>query len=120
MFCFLLIRRPPISTLTDTLFPYTTLFRSPAFPGIDRNTRQIDVRQRTAFRCLTGITIGKRRNGHGVTLRNVAALGRCEAFPHFLRRADESEIGRAPCRESVCQYVYISVDAVSLKKNRYK
>src|SRR3546814_3463485 len=25
---FLLIRRPPRSTLTDTLFPYTTLFRS--------------------------------------------------------------------------------------------
>src|SRR3546814_5264675 len=30
MFCFLfvMIRRPPISTRTDTLFPYTTLFRS--------------------------------------------------------------------------------------------
>src|SRR3546814_20145632 len=27
-FFFLLIRRPPRSTLTDTLFPYTTLFRS--------------------------------------------------------------------------------------------
>src|SRR3546814_20936999 len=27
-FFFLMIRRPPISTLTDTLFPYTTLFRS--------------------------------------------------------------------------------------------
>src|SRR3546814_16649387 len=25
---FLMIRRPPGSTLTDTLFPYTTLFRS--------------------------------------------------------------------------------------------
>src|SRR3546814_352037 len=25
-------RRPPISTRTDTLFPYTTLFRSEAFP----------------------------------------------------------------------------------------
>src|SRR3546814_20617681 len=25
---FLIIRRPPRSTLTDTLFPYTTLFRS--------------------------------------------------------------------------------------------
>src|SRR3546814_5634684 len=25
-----MIRRPPISTRTDTLFPYTTLFRSPA------------------------------------------------------------------------------------------
>src|SRR3546814_16258251 len=27
-FVFLMIRRPPRSTLTDTLFPYTTLFRS--------------------------------------------------------------------------------------------
>src|SRR3546814_18783041 len=25
---FLMLRRPPISTRTDTLFPYTTLFRS--------------------------------------------------------------------------------------------
>src|SRR3546814_11079371 len=33
---FLMIRRPPRSTRTDTLFPYTTLFRSNAekeFPG---------------------------------------------------------------------------------------
>src|SRR3546814_8202767 len=31
VFCifFLMIRRPPTSTRTDTLFPYTTLFRSP-------------------------------------------------------------------------------------------
>src|SRR3546814_9560633 len=28
VFCFLMILRPPISTRTDTLFPYTTLFRS--------------------------------------------------------------------------------------------
>src|SRR3546814_10730960 len=27
-FCFLMIRLPPRSTRTDTLFPYTTLFRS--------------------------------------------------------------------------------------------
>src|SRR3546814_15836357 len=27
-FCFLMIRRPPRSTRTDPLFPYTTLFRS--------------------------------------------------------------------------------------------
>src|SRR3546814_11886182 len=37
-FFFLLLRRPPRSTRTDTLFPYTTLFRSPAvtrkvYPG---------------------------------------------------------------------------------------
>src|SRR3546814_9296351 len=28
-----MIRRPPISTRTDTLFPYTTLFRSVQQPG---------------------------------------------------------------------------------------
>src|SRR3546814_4068293 len=28
MFLFLMIRRPPRSTRTDTLFPYTTIFRS--------------------------------------------------------------------------------------------
>src|SRR3546814_5355050 len=26
-----MLRRPPISTRTDTLFPYTTLFRSPQY-----------------------------------------------------------------------------------------
>src|SRR3546814_19014717 len=31
-FFFLMIRRPPRSTRTDTLFPYTTLFRSAAVP----------------------------------------------------------------------------------------
>src|SRR3546814_5836340 len=28
-----MIRRPPMSTRTDTLFPYTTLFRSAKFTG---------------------------------------------------------------------------------------
>src|SRR3546814_1977600 len=32
-FFFLRIRRPPRSTRTDTLFPYTTLFRSPWRPA---------------------------------------------------------------------------------------
>src|SRR3546814_9487783 len=35
-----MIRRPPRSTRTDTLFPYTTLFRSPPpRPGRKRGTR---------------------------------------------------------------------------------
>src|SRR3546814_17112550 len=33
VFFFLMIRRPPRSTRTDTLFPYTTLFRS-HHPGL--------------------------------------------------------------------------------------
>src|SRR3546814_9976355 len=36
MFCCLMIRRPPRSTRTDTLFPYTTLFRSPEDKAIWR------------------------------------------------------------------------------------
>src|SRR3546814_16206941 len=31
---FLMLRRPPISTRTDTLFPYTTLFRSREFASL--------------------------------------------------------------------------------------
>src|SRR6056297_2065047 len=33
LFFFLMIRRPPRSTRTDTLFPYTTLFRSGGPPA---------------------------------------------------------------------------------------
>src|SRR3546814_2182530 len=36
VFFFLMIRRPPRSTRTDTLFPYTTLFRSGAGCNVDR------------------------------------------------------------------------------------
>src|SRR3546814_8609261 len=42
MLFFLMILRPPRSTLTDTLFPYTTLFRS----HDERNHRQHDRRGR--------------------------------------------------------------------------
>src|SRR3546814_15988468 len=35
--CFLMIRRPPRSTRTDTLFPYTTLFRSGVIAHPDEN-----------------------------------------------------------------------------------
>src|SRR3546814_12317355 len=37
-FFFLMIRRPPRSTRTDTLFPYTTLFRSVAVEYLRHET----------------------------------------------------------------------------------
>src|SRR3546814_13559650 len=44
-----MIRRPPRSTRTDTLFPYTTLFRSPrcrpAGDGFDDAHRSVDGRR---------------------------------------------------------------------------
>src|SRR3546814_13625618 len=37
-----MIRRPPRSTRTDTLFPYTTLFRSPTSPVITATREEIE------------------------------------------------------------------------------
>src|SRR3546814_10191749 len=52
-----MIRRPPRSTRTDTLFPYTTLFRS----GVQR--RDIDLRHRhhrlEGALCLAAVRIGR-------------------------------------------------------------
>src|SRR3546814_21055865 len=46
---FLMIRRPPRSTRTDTLFPYTTLFRSTWRrhwrPSHDRDPQRLDARR---------------------------------------------------------------------------
>src|SRR3546814_17898408 len=48
-FFFLMIRRPPRSTRTDTLFPYTTLFRSRPLTlhlrrdGVDHNRSVIPI-----------------------------------------------------------------------------
>src|SRR3546814_3241888 len=50
LFYFLMIRRPPRSTRTDTLFPYTTLFRSISVPGgkeINRDSASSGERTRT-------------------------------------------------------------------------
>src|SRR3546814_14518639 len=56
LFFFLMIRRPPRSTRTDTLFPYTTLFRSYAGAAADR-PRQGESR-------MTATTIGAREALH--------------------------------------------------------
>src|SRR3546814_6199193 len=40
-----MIRRPPISTRTDTLFPYTTLFRSLAKPELPEDTEEPTVHE---------------------------------------------------------------------------
>src|SRR3546814_8383386 len=49
VFFFLMIRRPPRATRTDTRFPYTTLFRSVPCPGAEfvrygGNTSCLEVR----------------------------------------------------------------------------
>src|SRR3546814_1069214 len=57
-----MIRRPPRSTRTDTLFPYTTLFRSSRPPGPRSAPPAIGVFRR----CLTLIMEPARRVAYGV------------------------------------------------------
>src|SRR3546814_21038043 len=44
-----MIRRPPRSTRTDTLFPYTTLFRSPAVAAIPAKPEPVRRQQHEAL-----------------------------------------------------------------------
>src|SRR3546814_17441868 len=64
-FCFfvLMIRRPPRSTRTGTLFPYTTLFRSHRRPGADRS------RARAARGGRRQAPVDQRRRARGETAR---------------------------------------------------
>src|SRR3546814_12392588 len=50
LFFFLMIRRPPRSTRTDTLFPYTTLFRS-------ANTRETSFQSSKLETWINGFTL---------------------------------------------------------------
>src|SRR3546814_7779129 len=63
-FFFLMIRRPPRSTRTDTLFPYTTLFRSKFGDAAAQRGDHVDL----------GLGIGAgydRAKAHGIGTRNV-------------------------------------------------
>src|SRR3546814_4536750 len=63
LFFFLMIRRPPRSTRTDTLFPYTTLFRS--FPA------DLDARDAEAVTRLG--EVDERGRGRGLALFDLEA-----------------------------------------------
>src|SRR3546814_17920353 len=102
-------RRPPRSTRTDTLFPYTTLFRSqepsdpPTQPRQARAAPPAPAENHPRARFAEGSQ--KQENRSGKKSRR-------------LHRPIWEQIGRASCRERVCQYVSISVVAVSLKKKQ--
>src|SRR3546814_14571476 len=112
VFFFLMIRRPPRSTRTDTLFPYTTLFRSrfrpdlvisdclmPVMTGIEMFTEM-----RTRFPELDFVPF--------IFLSAYAQKEQVElgigigASRYITKPVDyEVQIGRASCRERVCQSV---------------
>src|SRR3546814_20265734 len=101
-----MLRRPPRSTRTDTLLPYTTLFRSPV---IDLNTvhavngyeHPTAVKQRTLLRMLGDVfphsaNLGYRRLDHD------------HATP-YVRRSEERRVGKecvSTCRSRWSPYHY--------------
>src|SRR3546814_12941636 len=102
-----MIRRPPRSTRTDTLFPYTTLFRyARAVIGeaqVATAPRLGEVGERQRFLGHPAVfgerhpriipcPLAQQRQPPGGRDREVLAVA-------------GDEIGRASCRERVCQYV---------------
>src|SRR3546814_2320113 len=139
-----MLRRPPRSTRTDTLFPYTTLFRSVGADDLDveRLQRAPEMRHAIApcgagagvaenavlvgierhrlampFNIRAGrIPIGKsalaldhlevhQLTGRVVDIDEQGALRPAILQPPMPRTVDLDQIGRASCRERVCQYV---------------
>src|SRR3546814_15903339 len=95
-----MIRRPPRSTRTDTLFPYTTLFRPYALAargrpqGGARRRQRYGGQGRGLFRQPAGATLGRR------SANRRARMGRRRGG----RRPGggeqrRNEVGRASCRE---------------------
>src|SRR3546814_18517690 len=154
-----MIRRPPRSTRTDTLFPYTTLFRSLSVAAIPRrrtlatrlllcyvawakaldvaivqcgNTTIADRDEFSMSFAIAGFRpVGNvfQHQGGGhlcdpatLTMLYLAAtpVGTGVTMYGQDTAANQAEIGRAPCRERVSQYVYISVGDGSLKKKNTK
>src|SRR3546814_12809753 len=111
-----MIRRPPRSTRTDTLFPYTTLFRSLGRPA---RRLALDLLDHPAglhrFRPLlenVGVLVAAREvvvalDEEPVLLLLARLVGHAHQVPASaqLLAVQLEEIGRASCRERVCQYV---------------
>src|SRR3546814_12204660 len=104
-----MIRRPPRSTRTATLFPYTTLFRSIKLEAGDTvvfSSKQIPGNE---------VAIGRIMNQ--LAAKDVLTVTEKQAHIHVSGHPGQPElaalygwlrpkqIGRASCRESVCQYV---------------
>src|SRR3546814_11483283 len=122
---FLMIRRPPRSTRTDTLFPYTTLFRAPA-QGQDgphrcdqKTSRQVSLPPLSRGRQLRLRRVGPWRAARELLGGEVPVQQFVDHRIHMDGAAILAvEVGRAAWRVRVCQYVYVPGVGVSLKKKK--
>src|SRR3546814_12602115 len=116
IFFFLMIRRPPRSTRTDTLFPYTTLFRSSSLridnvPATDPSgyaglADKVDFHtwqllKGVVLSTLLGVSSELALSGQSDLVQAI----RLSTQNNVSRAGDQIKIGRASCRERVCPYV---------------
>src|SRR3546814_15963387 len=120
-----MLRRPPRSTRSDTLFPYTTLFRSGllGLPNAGKSTlisKISNARPKIADYPFTTLhpNLGVVRTGTSRSFVVAAIPGLIQGASEgaglghlFLRHLSRPrvllhlKIGRASCRERVCKYV---------------
>src|SRR3546814_11645327 len=113
-----MIRRPPRSTRTDTLFPYTTLFRSRRSLDalsllrrhVGRHAAMVETLARPLSLWPARMAVAQPCPGQAATdasMTDGAAEARRTALDERVRLALQraQQIGRESCRERVCQYV---------------
>src|SRR3546814_15620859 len=109
-----MIRRPPRSTRTDTLFPYTTLFRSGVRAKVARflnagsEKEIVFTRNVTEAINLVAHSFGSRlQPGDEVVISEMEHHANIVPWQLLRDRAGIvlKAIGRASCREQLCQYV---------------
>src|SRR3546814_19662738 len=118
IFFFLMIRRPPRSTRTDTLFPYTTLFRSGHRAGVEAVRKVTREARALGIEALTLYAFSSenwRRPDTEVTdlmalLRTFIRSDLAELVAEHVRLRvigdyRRFEIGRQSCRGRVCASV---------------
>src|SRR3546814_11610321 len=110
-----MIRRPPRSTRTDTLFPYTTLFRSnelrsprgfapvPNVPGAGMALHPLTWRVDR----FSGVREGRNATSKAGDVSQAAAVSDSRAslrmgMEHYPGTGPLAQIGRASCRERGC------------------
>src|SRR3546814_13821904 len=99
-----MIRSPPSSTRTDTLFPYTTLFRSHP-TTLPRSVPRPEPEQASARReCLARMRLPKR-------------LRPCEALPR-LAAVMAGYLGRSPAAALYPPMAWIPIAAIPLGSSR--
>src|SRR3546814_14861163 len=108
-----MIRRPPRSTRTDTLFPYTTLFRSKVIEATSDGTCLFDSALRKPLKAACPVRFQVLALAGSVHCRSARSEGRLTEVATRASRAPEAcvfnalcaKIGSASCREGGGQYV---------------